>query len=609
MAALENLVVQLALDASDYDKNMEGARSKLDGFASGAQKVGGVMTAAVTAPIVAIGVASIGMASDLNETMSKVDTLFGTSSAAVVAWSEDSAASFGLSQAAALDSVGTIGNMFMQLGASSDAAAKTGQGMVGLAADIASFHNVAGGSEEVLEAMNAAFRGEYDSLQRYIPTINAAAVEQAALAATGKTAAKELTALEKATAVQALVMAGAGAAVGDFAKTSDGLANSQRIMQAELANVSAEIGKELLPIALELVKGLQSLLGWFTELSPETKKWVVIIAGVAAAAGPVIGTIGMIAGGISGLIGLFGAASAALPVLGAALAVLTGPIGLIVAAVALLSAAWISDFGGIQTKTKEFGTWLTTSWPGWMGNLKEGWQGFSSWWQSDSTTQLAAVKSGWNTFTTWLDDHTGNHWDTIKGVAETGMEAQKGVITAGLQFITGDWQGGLETLRTTAETAWAKIYEMFGTQIEAVKGFFVDTDWGALGLGIINGIVDGMNAGAQFIIDAATGAAQTALDAAKSFLGISSPSKVAADAIGEPFAEGVGVGAMRGLRALTGQIDAGLAGVMGGMGTGTTNSRNVTIEAGAIAIHGVATTPDLLAAIEEALVTILERDE
>ena len=66
--------------------------------------------------------------------------------------------------------------MFNQLGFTTGAASDMSQGMITLAADLGSFNDLP--TADVLDAMNSAFRGEYDSLQRVIPTINAAAVQQ-----------------------------------------------------------------------------------------------------------------------------------------------------------------------------------------------------------------------------------------------------------------------------------------------------------------------------------------------------------------------------------------------------------------------------------------------
>lgn len=541
---LQTLVVKLTGDAADYEKTIKRARASLDSFAGGAQKIGGALTLGVTAPLAAIGTASLGMASDLNETVSKVDTLFGGSAAGIQAWADSAAESFGLSKQAALDGVGTLGNMFMQLGAGNDQAAQLSQGMVGLSADIASFHNVAGGSTEVLGAMTSAFRGEYDALQRYIPTINAAAVEQAALTATGKTTADELTNLDKALAVQSLIMEGAGAAVGDFARTSDGLANSQRILQAQLSDVGAELGQQLLPIALEVANGLSTLVGWFSNLSPETQKWIVVLAGVAAAAGPVIGTIGTIAGGVSSLMGLIagaGGLTGILGGLGAAFTVLTGPIGLTVAAIAGLALAWNKDFLGIKTATLNTITSIRRDWPGFVDGLK----------------------TKWGQFTTWIAPATNTAMSAATGYVRFNFDAMKGILTAGVQIMTGDWSGGLETLRSTGETAWGRINEQFGTQIDTVKRLFTDYDWAAIGSAILQGIANGISSGVETIRQAAQSAAQSALNAAKSWLGIRSPSRVAADEIGKPFAQGIGRGVDDALRNTTGRIQFALDSVVG----------------------------------------------
>lgn len=219
-----------------------------------ATSVGGIFTAVFAGTATAAIYKAVEAASDLGEIQSKVEAVFGSGTAnTITAWSENSARAMGLSKAAALDAIGTMGNMFLQLGATSDEAAGLSQEMVELASDLASFHNVAGGAAQVLESMQSAFRGEYDALQRYIPTINAAAVEHQALADSGKDSAKELTALDKALAAQKIILDSAGAAVGDYAKTSGELAGQQRILSAQVDDLQAQIGTALMPVMLDVV--------------------------------------------------------------------------------------------------------------------------------------------------------------------------------------------------------------------------------------------------------------------------------------------------------------------------------------------------------------------
>jgi hypothetical protein len=259
----------IALTTKDeLDKGFDAARKKTSGFMSNmAQGIAQGMGQAVAqgiGSVIRLSVAEIGKsiqsASSLQETMSKVGAVFGDSTQEILAWSKNSATAFGLTQQAALEATATLGNMFRQMGEGSEAAAGMSQGMVELAADIASFHNVAGGAESVLNDMQSAFRGEYDPIQKYIPLINAASVEQQALAETGKEAAKELTALEKAVAVQTLIMQGAGLAAGDFARTIGGVANQQRILIAQIENGRAALGQAFTPIVAVMLRGLNQLI-------------------------------------------------------------------------------------------------------------------------------------------------------------------------------------------------------------------------------------------------------------------------------------------------------------------------------------------------------------
>jgi hypothetical protein len=264
MARQRKLEVVIAGDSKSYERtvarverssdrigsSVSGMGSKFGGIASKLASVGKAAALGLAGAAVAAGafaVSTIDSASNLAETQSKTSAVFGDSAAEILKWSDTSAKALGQSKQQALESASTFGNMFLQLGIGGDTAAGMSKQMVGLASDFASFHNA--DISDVLQAQTAAFRGEYDSVQRFVPTINAAAVEQKALALTGKATTKELTAQDKALATQALLMEGAGKAAGDFNRTSGGLANQQRILSARFEDVKAKIGTALLPIA------------------------------------------------------------------------------------------------------------------------------------------------------------------------------------------------------------------------------------------------------------------------------------------------------------------------------------------------------------------------
>lgn len=87
-----------------------------------------------------------------------------------------------------------------------------------------------------------------------------------------------------------------------------------------------------------------------------------------------------------------------------------------------------------------------------------------------------------------------------------------------------------------------KIVSAAGELISAIIDALADVDWPKVGMDIIRGIIDGIGAMAGALWDAATNIARSALDAIKSFFGISSPSKVTRDKVGKQIDAGIIVG-------------------------------------------------------------------
>lgn len=138
-------------------------------------------------------------------------------------------------------------------------------------------------------------------------------------------------------------------------------------------------------------------------------------------------------------------------------------------------------------------------------------------------------------------------------------------------------QKGIELMGQMAAGIIQAIPEVVGKIPEVINGIknkFSETDWGAVGKAIIDGIANGIRNAAHFLWDAAKDAARNALDGAKSFLGISSPSKVMRDQVGKFISAGIAEGiidnegmitaAMDEATDLTGSINADMAYSAGG---------------------------------------------
>lgn len=239
----KQITVTFAGDTSGLDKALAKVQKSSSGVQTAFKAVAGAAAFGVVTDQIHDAVSA---ASDLNESLNKSNQVFGAAGASIDSWARGAASSIGLSRQAALEAAGTFGNMFSQLGVGSSQAADMSKSLVGLAADFASFHNA--DISDIILAQSSAFRGEYDALQRFLPLINAAAVEQEAMAETGKKNKGALTDQDKALAVNTLMFKGAGDAIGDFARTSDGAANQQRTLTAEFEDMKAALGDGLLPI-------------------------------------------------------------------------------------------------------------------------------------------------------------------------------------------------------------------------------------------------------------------------------------------------------------------------------------------------------------------------
>lgn len=108
------------------------------------------------------------------------------------------------------------------------------------------------------------------------------------------------------------------------------------------------------------------------------------------------------------------------------------------------------------------------------------------------------------------------------------------LVQHGKNIVKGLGEGILEKIGFIADSAKSIAI--------TIADKIINTDWIQLGKDLIAGIGNGILKGAGAIADAAKNAAKNALESAKEFLGIHSPSTVFRDEVGRYMAEGMGVG-------------------------------------------------------------------
>lgn len=201
---------------------------------------------------------SVTAASDMAESMSKSAVVFGKSNQMVMDFAKDAAKSLGMSRQAAIESTATFGNFLQAVGLAQPVSAKMSMTMIKLAGDMASFNNQ--NPADVLEALKSGLAGEAEPLKAFGVDVSDAALQIEGLRMKIKKQGTTFTAAQKAQIAYSIIMKQTKTAQGDFARTSGGLANQQRILAAQFMDAKAKIGAFLLPAVTSLVKVLTSNL-------------------------------------------------------------------------------------------------------------------------------------------------------------------------------------------------------------------------------------------------------------------------------------------------------------------------------------------------------------
>lgn len=129
-----------------------------------------------------------------------------------------------------------------------------------------------------------------------------------------------------------------------FGGQAQAMANTQagRLQQAyvQLGNAMEEVGAALLPVLANLAQYVTQITAAFQELSPGMQQFIVVGGLIAAAMGPVALAVG-------NLVAAFGALIRIAPAVRAAMLLASGPIGMIVTAVAAAAVAIYTNWDRI----------------------------------------------------------------------------------------------------------------------------------------------------------------------------------------------------------------------------------------------------------------------
>jgi len=575
------LFVSIFADDSEFRQGMDGVQDKMKTVGGNLSKTGGTLTKNVTAPIMAVGGAALGMANKyagMGDDIAKTSTKLGIGTDALQEmqyWASQNGI-----EASAMER--GVGRLNQRVGR----AATGNEKYAGAFEDLGiSIHDANGNirdTESVMQDTVAALREIEDPATRSAMASEIFGTKMAR----DLMPALEDSSLSLEDAKEKIHEMG-GVMSEDAVRSAEKYEDAMDDLKREFGGVFMEIGTKLIPIITDsllpaiqdhiipavrnFVEWIGNLIEWFQDLNPTVQKVIGFIVGLAVALGPILIVVGKVISIFAVLVPIFKA-------VGAAILFLTSPIGLIIAAIAALIAIGVliwKNWDTIKEKAAQIWGAIKDFFANLWESIKEtaigAWDAikdfFSGLWDSIKeifSNALAAIVDFFMTYhplgiiiSNWeeIKQFFSNVWESIKDIFSNALNAVvdhvKNEFNRTKDLVTGIW----DSIKTFILDIWDKLKSGVADKASALKDSVITIIDSAMqwirelpgkalqwGKDVIQGLINGIRNMAGNLGGAIRGVVDNAVSGVRNFLGLSSPSKLFREMgvnVGEGFEQGI----------------------------------------------------------------------
>ena len=277
-----------------------------------------------------------------------------------------------------------------------------------------------------------------------------------------------------------------------------GFGGSIEQLKSSLDVLMTMLGKTLSEFLVPIIQGISNFLNWLNSLDAGTRRIIVTIGMVIAAAGPVLIFIGKVTQGVGALMKLaptivtvFGKIKTVVGVVAGALkglwaAMLANPITIVIAAIAALVAGfiylwnnseefrqfwinlWETIKNAVQVAWEAITTWITTTWENIRTTAETVWTAISTFFSTTWENIRLNIETAWTAITTFFS----TAWENIRIIAETIWNAIVAFFTTTWTNITTAVQTAWTSITAAIQMAMTNIQTTITTVWEAIKAFF-----------------------------------------------------------------------------------------------------------------------------------------
>lgn len=351
---LAQINIRFKANLEELSSQLQNAQREIKKQGEQMQQYGKTLSTYVTLPILAAGTAAFSMAADFEDALGATDQTFKKSSTTVQKWAEGLPTYFGIAKKEALEYSNMMGSMLKNIGGLTEReAAKQSSKLIELAGDLTAMYG--GTTADAVRALTGALKGNNTMLDNYGMAANDAMVKTKAMEMGLLKQGQTMTLATKQAATLALIYEQSAAAQGQAAREADGASGSMRAFKTELQNLGTEFGQVLLPVVTEAIGVLNGFMKQIAATDSEQKKWIVGIAAVAAAVGPVLVVFGSFMAAVPNIISGFKTIRTAVIAMNTAF--MTNPIVAVTVVIAALAASAVlldSRLSSLVNAQKEF---------------------------------------------------------------------------------------------------------------------------------------------------------------------------------------------------------------------------------------------------------------
>lgn len=262
---------------------------------------------------------------------------------------------------------------------------------------------------------------------------------------------------------------GSEGALEDVAKTmQDNNKGSLTELKSALEELGLKIYDVLKPSIASIVESIQGFIDKLNSLSPAQQRIIVKIGLLVAAIGPALLILGKIISVVGSAVTAFSTISTAVAGAGGAMALLTGPIGIAVAAIAGIIAIGVTlykNWDTIKEKAGALKKGIEEKWNGIKESTAETWENIKTKTSETWDSLKTKTSNAWSSIKGKVDEHGGG----IKGIIGTYMEGYKTIWSKGLNAMDTITGGKFSAIADKVKGAFTKIKDGIQSGINKIK--------------------------------------------------------------------------------------------------------------------------------------------